>query len=124
VSKYGNKKTEIDGHLFDSKKEGLRYQTLKRLEETGEIDCLELQPEYVVQESFKRNGKTHRAIKVRLDFRYIEDKGLIVEDFKGMLTDVYKLKKKLFLNYVEREDLELTFRESVYKNGEFAYKDY
>ncbi|MDD3747626.1 MAG: DUF1064 domain-containing protein, partial [Anaerostipes sp.] len=43
-SKYGARKTVIDGITFDSKREAKRYQELKLLEQAGEISYLELQP--------------------------------------------------------------------------------
>ena len=56
-SKYSNKKVNIDGITFDSKKEANRYKELKILENLGKISNLELQPVYVLQESFKYKGK-------------------------------------------------------------------
>jgi len=96
-SKYGNKKVQVDGYTFDSKKEAQRYGELKLLFKRGIIEQLTLQPEYLLQDSFKLNGKTHRAIKYISDFRYIQDGVTIVEDTKGYLTEVYKIKRKLFL---------------------------
>jgi hypothetical protein len=40
--KYGNRKTEIDGYLFDSQAEARRYKELKLMQAAGEIDTLEL----------------------------------------------------------------------------------
>ena len=49
-------------------------------------------------------GTTHRKIEYVADFMYIDkDDKKIVEDVKGMMTDVYKLKKKLFLNLYDEE---------------------
>ena len=97
-SKYYSKKVVIDGIKFDSKKEGEYYQKLKILLKQGIIQDLELQKEYLLQESFKINGKTRRKITYRADFSYIstEDNKLHVVDVKGFKTDLYKLKKKLF----------------------------
>ncbi len=91
----------VDGILFHSRKEMIRYQELKLLERAGEISDLELQPEFLLQKPFTDNqGNKHRAIKYQADFRYTEDKGEIIEDVKASLrfkTDVYRIKKKLFL---------------------------
>lgn len=97
--KYGNKKTIIDGIEFDSVKESNRYKELRLLEKIKMISNLELQPEFVLQESFKIGKETHRAIKYIADFKYY-DSGrncIVVEDVKGMKTEVYKIKKKLLL---------------------------
>ena len=95
-SKYKNKKTQIDMYVFDSAKEAKRYRELKLLERAKEISNLELQPRFLLQESFKKNGKTYRKIEYVADFKYIEDGKTIVEDVKGLQTDVFKIKHKLF----------------------------
>ena len=96
MNKYGNKKVQIDCYVFDSVKESKRYKELKLLERAGEITNLELQPRFLLQEGFKKNGKTFRKIEYIADFKYIENGKTIVEDVKGMQTDVFKLKHKLF----------------------------
>lgn len=97
-SKYSAVKTKVDGIKFDSKKEARRYKELKILERSDEIKSLELQPRFLLQEKFKYNDKTIRKIEYVADFRYIDEKGnTVVEDVKGMKTEVYKIKKKIFL---------------------------
>lgn len=99
--KYHNKKTFIDDIKFDSKLEAERYAQLKILERAGVIRDLELQPEYELIPSFKKNGKTWRKTVYKADFRYIlaENDKTIIEDVKGstaVITDVFRLKQKLF----------------------------
>ena len=94
--KYHSKKTIVDGYKFDSKAESEEYCRLKMALRAGEIQNLVLQPSFELQPSFKKNGKTYRKITYKADFAYIKDGKTIVEDVKGMKTDVYKLKKKLF----------------------------
>lgn len=96
MSKYRNKKVQIDRYVFDSIKEGQRYRELAILERAGKISNLELQPKFLLQESFRKNGKTYRKIEYVADFQYIENGKTIVEDVKGVQTDVFKLKHKLF----------------------------
>ena len=95
-SKYNAKKTTIDGITFDSKKESERYAELKLLERAGEINNLRLQPRFVLQPAFEKNGKRYRKIEYVADFAYEEGGKTVVEDVKGMKTDVYKIKKKMF----------------------------
>lgn len=97
-TKYRAQKTEVDGILFDSKKEAKRYEELKLMQERGEIRDLVLQPTFELQKRFVKDGHTVRAITYTADFMYLESETgkRIVEDVKGMKTDVYKLKKKLF----------------------------
>ena len=98
MTKYRARKTIIDGIQFDSKKEANRYCELNLLESAGEIKNLQLQPRFILQESFKYQGKTERKIEYVADFMYEEKDGqVVVEDTKGYRTDVYKLKRKLFL---------------------------
>lgn len=98
MSKYRSKKIIIDGISFDSKREGNRYIELKLLEKAGKIKDLELQHQYELQPSFRKNGKTIRAITYVADFTYfdLERMRIVVEDVKGFKTDVYMLKRKLF----------------------------
>lgn len=107
MTKYRAKKTVIDGIKFDSKKEAKRYIVLKALEGKGEIEKLMLQPRFLLQEGFRKNGKAYRKIEYVADFMYEQDGKLIIEDVKGIKTDVYKLKQKLF----EKKYQDLTIKE-------------
>lgn len=96
-NKYKNKKVIYDGITFDSKKEGAYYLKLKLLEEKGIIKDLQLQKEYILQESFKLNNKTYRKISYKADFEYFStiDNKIHVVDTKGFKTKEYLLKKKM-----------------------------
>lgn len=96
MSKYKNKKVQIDMYVFDSIAESRRYKELALLEKAGEIENLQLQPKFLLQESFKKNGKTYRKIEYIADFMYEEKGQVIIEDVKGKETEVFKLKHKLF----------------------------
>lgn len=104
MNKYKNKKVIVDDYIFDSIQESKRYKELKLLLKAGEISNLELQPHFLLQDRFKKNGKTYRKIEYIADFKYIENGKTIVEDVKGIQTDVFKIKHKLFENkYPELE---------------------
>lgn len=107
MTKYRARKTEIDGIKFDSKKEAKRYIALRELEKKGNIEKLMLQPRFLLQEGFRKNGKAYRKIEYVADFMYQQGGELIVEDVKGIKTDVYKLKQKLF----EKRYQDLTIKE-------------
>lgn len=96
MNKYRNKKVQVDMYVFDSIAESRRYKELKLLEQVGKIQNLELQPHFLLQEAFKKNGRTFRKIEYIADFKYTENGKTIVEDVKGIQTDVFKLKHKLF----------------------------
>lgn len=91
MNKYRNQKTIIDEIKFDSKKEAMRYRHLKTFERVGLIKDLRLQVPYILIDK----SQYGRAIKYVADFVYIEDDNLVVEDVKGVRTDVYRLKKRL-----------------------------
>ena len=98
-SKYNNKKIEVDGITFDSRREANRYKALKLLEKAGEISNIERQKRFeLIPKQTDAKGITVRACCYVADFVYTDKEGRqIVEDVKGMRTDVYKIKKKLML---------------------------
>jgi len=98
MNKYRNQETVVDGIKFQSKKEANRYCELKLLEKAKEIEELKLQPKFVLQEGFKKDGVTYRPITYIADFSYIYKSRIVVEDVKSeaTITPVFKLKQKLF----------------------------
>jgi hypothetical protein len=92
-NKYRAIRTEVDGVIFDSKREAHRYLSLKILQKGGKIRDLELQPTYRIE----INGVP--VCKVKLDFRYWDnEQGMqVVEDSKGVDNAVSKLKRKMVL---------------------------
>lgn len=95
-SKYNNRKTTQDGIRFDSQKEQRRYNELMPMLRAGIIQSLRLQPEYTLQEAYTTpDGQRIQAIRYRADFSYTQDGQPVVEDVKGVRTDVYKLKRKM-----------------------------
>ena len=106
MGKYGNKRvTDIQsGYTFDSQAEFFRYRELYLLERSGQISDLRVHPRYEIIPGFKHNGKKHRPTYYEPDFVYVEGGRTIAEDIKGMATQVYRIKMKLFiLRYVDIE---------------------
>ena len=101
-NKYGAKKTALPGGLkFDSQREAHRYCELRLLEKAKRIKDLKRQVKYVLIPAQRdKTGKLlEREVSYVADFVYY-DFGLgreVVEDVKGMKTDVYKIKKKMML---------------------------
>lgn len=95
-SKYHAKRTSVDGITFDSKREADRYLVLKSMEEDGTIEDLRRQVRYELVPAFDVDGKHYRPVFYVADFVYMEDGKEVVEDVKGMRTDTYRLKSKLF----------------------------
>lgn len=99
-SKYNAVKTNIDGIVFDSKKEANRYKKLKLLEQVGEITNLRLQVPY----ELIAKSKYGMSIRYIADFVYEENGNEIVEDTKGVKTPLYRLKRRMM---AEKYDIEI-----------------
>lgn len=110
-NKYYSKKIEVNGIVFDSKKEAKRFGELSLLEKAGTITELQRQVKYVLlpaQREPDTVGKRGGIIKGKTiekecayiaDFVYhdAETGALIVEDTKGFKTKDYIIKRKLML---------------------------
>lgn len=112
--KYKSKKTEVDGILFDSKKEAKRYRELLLMERAGEIQDLRLQYKFVLipaqyEDVARYSKKTGNRLKdkrvcvekecaYKADFVYLQNGRLVVEDTKGFRTADYIIKRKLMLH--------------------------
>jgi len=107
MSKYRNKKVFYKNMKFDSKKEYLRYLVLEDMQRKGEISGLQMQVPFVLVPSFQLNNVKYKSIKYIADFVYEKDGKIVVEDVKGMRTDVYKIKKKLmaYINKIEIKEI-------------------
>ena len=86
-------KRTVDGIVFASKWESEAYGLLKLLLGKKKFT---LQPTYELQPSFKLEGKTIRAIKYVADFLIKTESEEYIIDTKGMETDVFKIKEKMF----------------------------
>lgn len=111
-NKYLNKKCEINGMVFDSRKEARRYCELLLLVNGNYIKNLQRQVKYVlipaqyeVVERYDKSGKRlkdgkkliERECAYVADFVYEEDGKTVIEDTKGMKTKDYIIKRKLML---------------------------
>ena len=100
ANKYHAQKVSVGGITFDSRKEADRWQTLRLLERAGKISGLQRQVAYPLLPAQKVDGKTaERAVRYIADFVYLDTATgkIVVEDVKGVKTEVYKLKRKLML---------------------------
>lgn len=99
----------MDGQAFDSQKEYRRWCELRSLEQAGAIHGLSRQVKFVLIPAQREPGTTgprggrkpgkllERERAYYADFVYQRDGETVVEDVKGVRTDVYKLKKALML---------------------------
>lgn len=121
MAKYKAKKATVDGIEFDSKAEAKYYLYLKELEEKGEIISFHLQPEFVLQEAFEKDGKKFREIKYIADFKvHYKDGTVEVIDVKGYETPDFKIKRKLF---EKKYPYNLTLMKYVKKYGGWISTD-
>lgn len=125
MSKYKNKRCEFDNGnevlQFDSQAERARYVDLLDKQWRGEISNLRCQPKFLLAEGFYRNGKKYRPEFYIADFEYREDYKTVVEDVKGgVLTAVYKSKRKRFLE----QNPELIFREAYLKGHKWLIVEF
>lgn len=96
-SKYGNKKTSVDGIEFDSAKEARRYQELRMMQQAGQITDLRWQVDFGLY-AFDLHGRHACDVgDYRADFVYQRDGQMVVEDVKsaGTRTAIYMLKRKI-----------------------------
>jgi len=110
-NKYSNKKIEVDGIVFHSKREAKRYKELLLLEQAGAISNLQRQVKYVLIPSQREpdtvgaRGGIHKGKVIEKECAYYADfvyfdrekQEVVVEDTKGMRTTDYVIKRKLML---------------------------
>lgn len=85
--KFGNVPTVVDGIRFASKAEAARYSELVMLEKSGAVRWFIRQPSFDIG----------AGIRYVADFLIVWDDGRVtVEDVKGIETEAFKLKRKLF----------------------------
>lgn len=94
-SKYHAKKVELDGMVFDSMKEAARWRELVLEQRAGAIKDLRRQVKYELIPAHKGVVRSERACAYIADFTYYRGGEFIVEDVKGVRTEVYKIKRKL-----------------------------
>lgn len=91
-SKYGNKKTVLDGIRFDSKAEAAYYAQLKMREKAGEVTAVELQRPFPLLSPTGELMATYKA-----DFAFWDNREgrFRVIDVKGFETKEFRLKRKM-----------------------------
>lgn len=109
--KYGNKKTKVDGIVFDSIKEAKRYKELSLMQHSGMIQDLQMQVKFVLipaqrePDTIGKKGGIHKGKLIErecayiADFLYTENGKTVVEDTKGVKTKDYILKRKMMLYF-------------------------
>lgn len=98
MQKYRNKKITIDGVVWDSRREFIRWYELVQLQKAGRISDLKRQVKFELIPSQRIDGQVvERACSYVADFVYTENGKTVVEDTKGFKTPEYIIKRKLML---------------------------
>lgn len=87
------------GRVFDSKVEMEMYLILKAMEVEGSVSDVQLQRTFLLQEKYiTANKKKVSSISYVCDFYFYDkvQRRYRVVDCKGMKTDAFRLKEKLF----------------------------
>jgi len=97
MRKYRNIPTEVDGVKFDSRAEAARWGELKLMERAGLIRDLKRQVAFELAPGVKFEGSLRRqpALRLIVDFQYVEHGKTVLEDVKGLVTDVFRIKRHL-----------------------------
>ena len=104
-SKYGAVKTWEGGVCWDSKLELKYYRELKILQEQGFITGFGRQCQFILSEG---TDKDNRCISYIADFVIFYPDGTYkIIDVKGMETEIFKQKKKLFKNKFPKLELQI-----------------
>lgn len=107
MGKYNAKKTKRGNLTFDSQAEARRYDELILLLRSGQVRNLQLQKTYCLQEPFTGlDGKRVLGVDYKADFDYERKTAPdcngnvywlhVTEDVKGMRTEKFAIKAKMF----------------------------
>lgn len=108
-TKFGNRKVVTDDGTFDSQGEMARWRELQLEERAGRITDLERQVAYELLPRLQMPGqRTEQRIVLWVDFEYQEHGRTIVEDFKGVETPTWRLKRRLFLHRYPHVELRIS----------------
>lgn len=94
-TKYRAIRKKVGDITFDSSKEANRFVYLRWLQKSGKISGLTCQVSFEIAPACIIGGKKKAALRYVADFTYWRDGKYIVEDVKGFLTSVYKVKRHL-----------------------------
>ena len=97
-NKYNAIKTTVNGLVFASRREAMRYQVLLLELKAGKITDLTLQPVF----------KFPCGIKYVADFKYTENGAPVYEDVKGMRLPLFNAKMRMFKHHFPTAELRIT----------------
>lgn len=93
--KYRNQKCELNGDKYRSKREMRRHQLLLQMQTSGLISGLRREVPYVLAPAVRIDRRLKPALRFYADFCYEADGETVVEDCKGVRTQVFNVKRHL-----------------------------
>lgn len=110
--KFKAKRIIVNEIKFDSFSEGQRYSKLAFLQDKGIISDLKIKTRYNMPPLADKPFCYYED-----DFNFIYQKKRVIEDVKGKLTAVFRLKVKMLKYYYPHLELELTEKPKKNKKG-------
>lgn len=110
ANKHGNTKVEVDGIIFDSKREAARYLHLSMLQRAGVISGLKHQVSFVLQPAVVLDGRRKPEMRYIADFVYCQDGMEVIEDSKSphlRKHPIYRNKKHLMKSVLGLDIIEM-----------------
>ena len=121
IEQIQQQKVNLDGYVFDSKAEANYYEGLKIRYARGKFKDLN-GTVFNLQPAFKKQDKSFQAITYIADFLvYLPNGEVEVIDIKGMITETFNVKRKLF--EYKYPHLQLILLKHVKKYGGFITLD-
>jgi len=104
MSKYNNKKVEVNGIKFPSKLEGEYYLFLLEQQKQGIVKSFEMQVPFILLDSYEIGERKVQPIKLVLDFVVEYSDGRVeYQDTKGQVKPMDIVKKKMFESRYSKE---------------------
>lgn len=124
TTKYRSKKSEYNGIKFDSKLELNIYKEILNLQKQYNFE-VSLQVPFELVPKFRLNNNAIRNMVYKADFVIKYNNKTYVIDAKGLPTEAYKVKKKIFMYLYKMDIIELKsvkafkewFSKEVQNNG-------
>lgn len=129
MKKYKNKSIEAHGMKWDSYSELARYEELLVMEKDGVIKNLKAHSKEICFLLLEKctykdiSGKVKKQLPTTYtpDFLYMINGILVAEDVKGMITDAFRIKAKMFRARYPKIVLRLV--KAGYSKGKHTFKD-
>ena len=99
--KYSNQRvTDAEGKKFDSKAEHRHWLHLQALAKSGQITQLRRQVVFELAPAVRLKGRKKPALRYVADFVWVDAATgeQVVEDVKGAVTDVWRIKQHLMMS--------------------------